>query len=67
MATVAPPRAVLGRPTRGMIVAAVLVGWLVLWLILRGINTLPLGAAQLTDLHRSLNQLNDAIGASRDT
>jgi glycine betaine/proline transport system permease protein len=67
MATVAPLRAVLARPTRGMIVAALLVGWLVLWLILRGINTLPLGAAQLTDLHRWLNHLNDAIGASRDT
>jgi glycine betaine/proline transport system permease protein len=67
MATVAPLRAVLARPTRGMIVAALLVGWLVLWLVLRGINTLPLGAAQLTDLHRWLNHLNDAIGASRDT
>ena len=67
MATVAPLRTVLARPTRGMVVAGILVAWLVLWLILRGINTLPLGAAQLTDLHRSLNQLNDSIGASRDS
>jgi len=45
---------------RGRIILGVLAGWVVLWLLLRGSNTLPLGPAQLTDLHRGLNDFNDS-------
>ncbi|GAB2976609.1 ABC transporter permease subunit [Amycolatopsis acidiphila] len=55
------------RPRRGAVVLAILVAWLVLWLVLRGTQTLSLGAADLTGLHRRLNGLNDAIGESRDS
>jgi glycine betaine/proline transport system permease protein len=48
-------------------VPVVLVAWLGLWVLLRGQHTLALGAAELTDVHRSLNRLNDTIGASRNS
>lgn len=52
------------RPSRGVLVVVILAAWLVGWLILRGVDTLTLGAAQLTDLHRWLNEVNDDIGAA---
>lgn len=52
---------------RGRIVLGVLIAWLVLWLVTRGMGTLPLGPSQLTDLHRGLNHVNDSIGANRDS
>jgi glycine betaine/proline transport system permease protein len=52
---------------RGRIVAGILAAWLVVWLLLRGVNTLPLGPAQLTSLHHWLNDLNDTIGANRNS
>ncbi|TCO64598.1 ABC transporter permease [Actinocrispum wychmicini] len=52
---------------RGRIVLGVLVAWLVLWLVTRGTSTLALSPAQLTDLHRGLNHVNDSIGADRDS
>ena len=57
----------LRRASRGAVIALILVLWLVLWRVLRGLHTLALGPAQLTPLHQSLNDLNDAIGASRNT
>lgn len=53
------------RPGRGLIVAGVVAAWLAAWWLLRGVHTLELSPAQLTDLHRQLNEANDAIGASR--
>jgi len=55
------------RPSRAMIVVGIVVVWLVGFWLLRGFNTLQLSPSQLTDLHRQLNEANDAIGASRDT
>ncbi|MBE1466460.1 ABC transporter permease [Kibdelosporangium phytohabitans] len=52
---------------RGRIVAGILAVWLLLWLVLRGTHTLALGGAQLTTVHRWFNDLNDAIGAGRDS
>lgn len=68
----AVPAAVTARraPVRGgraVVAAAVLVGWLVLWAALRGIHTLPLGTAELTPLHRRFNEINDAVGAGRNS
>ncbi|MXM66607.1 ABC transporter permease subunit [Streptomyces sp. HUCO-GS316] len=52
---------------RGMLVAGILVGWLVLFAVLRGKQTLTLAAADLTDLHRWFNDANDSIGANRNS
>ncbi|MCX4631780.1 ABC transporter permease subunit [Streptomyces sp. NBC_01443] len=66
LATAAARRAPV-RGGRALVAAAVLVGWLVLWLALRGIHTLPLGTAELTPLHRRFNEINDAVGAGRNS
>ena len=50
-----------------MVVAAILVVWLVLFAVLRGKQTLTLAAADLTDLHRWFNDVNDSIGANRNS
>lgn len=55
------------KVSRSMVVAAILAVWLVLFLVLRGRQTLALGAADLTDLHRWFNDVNDSIGANRNS
>ncbi|MDQ0753308.1 glycine betaine/proline transport system permease protein [Streptomyces africanus] len=52
---------------RAVVVAAILVLWLVLFAVLRGKQTLSLAAADLTDLHRWFNDVNDSIGADRNS
>jgi glycine betaine/proline transport system permease protein len=65
----APARARPGLRRRGrpLAVAGVLVVWALAWLLVRGRDTLPLSAAQLTPLHRWLNEVNDTIGANRNS
>ncbi|MEU9384865.1 ABC transporter permease subunit [Streptomyces sp. NPDC048279] len=63
-APVVTPRRHVSRP---LVVAAVLVVWLVLFTVLRGHQTLTLAAADLTGLHRRLNDVNDSIGAHRNS
>ncbi|HEX6353293.1 ABC transporter permease [Actinophytocola sp.] len=67
MAQVALPRIAVQRPGRGVLVLAVLVVFMALWTVLRGVHTLTLGAAQLTPLHHWINDFNDSLGASRDS
>ncbi|GHH28384.1 ABC transporter permease [Streptomyces lanatus] len=55
------------RISRSMVIGAILVVWLVLFAVLRGKQTLTLAAADLTDLHRWINDLNDSIGANRNS
>ncbi|MGW7205504.1 ABC transporter permease [Streptomyces sp. NPDC054837] len=55
------------RISRSMVIAAILVVWLVLFAVLRGKQTLTLAAADLTDLHRWFNDVNDSIGANRNS
>ncbi|MFJ3934158.1 MULTISPECIES: ABC transporter permease [unclassified Streptomyces] len=55
------------KVSRSMVVGAVLVVWLVLFAVLRGKQTLALAAADLTDLHRWFNDVNDSIGANRNS
>ncbi|WP_328975258.1 ABC transporter permease [Streptomyces canus] len=62
-----PPVAPVRRISRSMVVGAILVVWLVLFAVLRGKQTLSLAAADLTDLHRWLNDVNDSIGANRNS
>ncbi|WP_330350794.1 ABC transporter permease [Streptomyces sp. NBC_00582] len=53
--------------SRPMAVGAILVVWLLLFAVLRGKQTLSLAAADLTDLHRWFNDVNDSIGANRNS
>ncbi|MFF7190374.1 ABC transporter permease [Streptomyces sp. NPDC008222] len=53
--------------SRRTAVAAILIAWLVLFAVLRGRQTLTLAAADLTGLHRWLNDVNDSIGANRNS
>ncbi|MEV7891490.1 ABC transporter permease [Streptomyces sp. NPDC002817] len=55
------------RVSRSMVIAAILVVWLILFALLRGKQTLTLAAADLTDLHRWFNDVNDSIGANRNS
>ncbi|MFF4585480.1 ABC transporter permease [Streptomyces sp. NPDC001388] len=65
-APAAPARAAR-RISRPMAVGAILVGWLLLFAVLRGRQTLTLAAADLTGLHRWFNDVNDSIGAHRNS
>ncbi|MDN0196738.1 ABC transporter permease subunit [Streptomyces sp. S.PNR 29] len=62
-----PPVARARGISRRMMLAAILVVWLVLFAVLRGKQTLTLAAADLTDLHRWFNDVNDSIGANRNS
>ncbi|WP_149831205.1 ABC transporter permease [Streptomyces tailanensis] len=55
------------RVSRSTLVAAILVAWLLLFFVLRGKQTLALAAADLTDLHHWFNDVNDSIGANRNS
>ncbi|MFD8396505.1 ABC transporter permease [Streptomyces sp. NPDC059680] len=63
----APVATIRNKVSRPMVVAAILLAWLVLFAVLRGRQTLALAAADLTGLHRWLNDLNDSIGANRNS
>ncbi|MGI5404699.1 ABC transporter permease [Streptomyces sp. CA-135486] len=65
--TAAAPVAAVRRVSRRGVVAAILIAWLVLFAVLRGRQTLTLAAADLTDLHRWFNSVNDTIGANRNS
>jgi glycine betaine/proline transport system permease protein len=58
-------RAVPRRLDRRLLVLGILAVWVLLWLVLRGRDTLALAPADLTPLHRFLNDVNDSIGAAR--
>jgi glycine betaine/proline transport system permease protein len=70
MVAVAAPRQ-LSRPWHryrpAFVVGGIVLAWLVLWLVLRNVGTLPLDASELTPLHRWVNSVNDAVGASRNS
>ncbi|MFI1539802.1 ABC transporter permease [Streptomyces anandii] len=67
--TAATARTAGGAPRirRSVVVGALLLVWLLLFALLRGKQTLSLAAADLTGLHRWFNDVNDSIGASRDS
>jgi glycine betaine/proline transport system permease protein len=65
--TSAPVTAWRQKVTRPMAVGAIVVAWLVLFAVLRGRQTLTLAAADLTSLHRWLNDVNDTVGANRNS
>ncbi|WP_367325085.1 ABC transporter permease [Streptomyces sp. HUAS ZL42] len=61
------PVARVRKISRSMVVAGIVVVWLLLFAVLRGKQTLSLAAADLTDLHSWLNDVNDSIGANRNS
>ncbi|MEU5281225.1 ABC transporter permease subunit [Streptomyces asoensis] len=63
----AAPAEPVRRSGRTLTVAAILLVWLVLFVVLRGKQTLSLAAADLTDLHRWLNDIRDSVGADRNS
>jgi glycine betaine/proline transport system permease protein len=64
----ARPQAVRRRRlNRPLAAVGVLAVWVVGWLLLRGRDTLELAAADLTPLHRWINDVNDSVGASRNS
>lgn len=66
MATITAP--VPWRPlNRPMLATAVVVVWVALWPLVRGRDTLALSPADLTPLHHWLNDLNDTVGANRNS
>ncbi|MEV0900836.1 ABC transporter permease subunit [Actinoplanes sp. NPDC049802] len=65
--TIAAPPAARRRIGRPVLVAAVLLAWVVLWIPVRGMHTLGLSPADLTPLHRWLNDVNDTVGADRNS
>ncbi|GAA1800080.1 ABC transporter permease subunit [Planosporangium flavigriseum] len=65
---VAPATARRGRrASRPLVVVGILAIWVVGWLLLRHRDTLALGKADLTPLHRWINDVNDTVGANRNT
>ncbi|WP_369368733.1 ABC transporter permease [Streptomyces sp. CG4] len=63
----APVATLRRKVSRPMAVAGILIAWLVLFAVLRGQQTLTLAAADLTGLHHWLNDVNDSIGANRNS
>lgn len=55
------------RPGRLVASLAVLVVWSLLYLVLRGRDTLPLGETETTPLHQSFNHLSDSIASNRNS
>jgi glycine betaine/proline transport system permease protein len=66
-APTAAPATSPARLPRGRLVGGILVAWLVLFFVFRGRDTLDLASAGLTPLHRWFNDLNDSVGASRNS
>ncbi|MFI6097596.1 ABC transporter permease [Lentzea sp. NPDC051213] len=64
MVAVSAPRQL---PRKPLIIGGIVLAWLVLWLLFRNVGTLPLDASALTPLHRWINSVNDAVGASRNS
>ncbi len=63
----AAPAKSVRKVSRPVVIGAILVVWLVLFAVLRGKQTLSLAVADLTDLHRWINDFNDSIGANRNS
>lgn len=57
----------LRRPPRWVLAILIIVVWIAGWTLLAGRDTLTLGPSALTPLHRWLNEVNNAVGASRNS
>ncbi|HEY0470645.1 MAG TPA: ABC transporter permease, partial [Kribbella sp.] len=50
------------RPRRGVVISMLLVAWVAVWFVLRGIDTLTIGGQETTRLHRWLTDHRDFLG-----
>jgi glycine betaine/proline transport system permease protein len=57
----------VGRPRTSWLTAGILLGWVVLYFLLRGQQTLTLAPADLTPLHRDITAFSDSVGANRNS
>ncbi|BBH68805.1 glycine/betaine ABC transporter permease [Actinoplanes sp. OR16] len=55
------------RPGKKLLVGAVLLAWVAIWIPTHGTHTLGLSPADLTPLHQWLNDVNDTVGANRNS
>ncbi|MFF5208858.1 ABC transporter permease [Streptosporangium sp. NPDC000396] len=53
-------------PPRHYLLAAVVVAWVLIWLFVRGRDTLALGGAELTPLHTRINEASEVIDNGRN-
>jgi glycine betaine/proline transport system permease protein len=66
-AAAAPPAGLRRQLNRPVLAIAVVVLWVAVWPLVRGRDTLALSPADLTPLHRWLNDVNDTVGANRNS
>jgi glycine betaine/proline transport system permease protein len=57
----------LRRPSRGVLIVGLLIGWAVLAVVFRGKQTLALAQTDTNGLHNWLNDVNDSIGNNRNS
>ncbi len=55
------------RPGRLTLLLGILVGWLVLYAVLKGTDTISLAPSDVTSLHTRLNDLNTSVGDNRNS
>jgi glycine betaine/proline transport system permease protein len=70
MSTLSAPRLLrVGafRPNRGALIVGIVLVWIVLYLLLRGRDTLSLASSDVTSLHTWLNDLNTSVGTNRNS
>lgn len=67
MSVLTASRAVVTKPGRGRVIAAVLVVFVVLAAVFRGVNTLSLPPASTTGLHRWFNDINHWVSSNRNS
>jgi glycine betaine/proline transport system permease protein len=53
------------RPSRGVVIVAILATWVLLWTVLRGRDTLALPTSELTGLHERISAFRDWIDSNR--
>jgi glycine betaine/proline transport system permease protein len=57
----------LRRPSRGVLIVGLRIGWAVLAVVFRGKQTLALAQTDTNGLHNWLNDVNDSIGNNRNS
>jgi len=67
VAAISLPHRLTGRLNRRGTVVLIVVAWIALFAAFRGRATLGLAASDVTSLHTSLNHLNTAVGADRNS
>ncbi|WP_205751918.1 ABC transporter permease [Cryptosporangium phraense] len=67
MSVALPRTQVAVRPNKGWTVVGIIVVWLIGYVAFHGKQTLALAPADINGFHSSLNDLNDSVGANRNS